>query len=301
MVFLGHISQGLAGAVCFWAATLKAARGTKVSFPCYETWINKSQPFDTSDLLQVAHWRLCPSSAPRILCEIEAGGTTSSVPPKCGAWFPRKRCGWSEARCTETTSHLDSTADYFFALSFGFSFQPHMVTFLHLHHLHLASVFAVKHKAVHKSLAKLNSMSPSAHCKYVLNISHLFAHQTLTCFSQSTGDARQMSPRCLGLMLKINAWWSGAIWSPKKLFLGFSFPFGAFTLFLSGMKMYLMLLGFYLIFSTSVFPDFQQWFFLQDFACTAAPTRSQDFSGESWKSRRHLENGWPSVSEKGWL
>ena len=99
-----------------------------------------------------------------------------------------------------------------------------MVTFLHQHDLHLASVFAVKHKAVHKSLAKLNSMSPSAHCKYVLNVPTclMFAHQTLTCFSQSTGDARQMSPRCLGLMLKINAWWSGAIWSPKKLFLGFS-------------------------------------------------------------------------------
>jgi len=28
--------EGLAGAVCFWAATLKAARGTKVSFPCYD-------------------------------------------------------------------------------------------------------------------------------------------------------------------------------------------------------------------------------------------------------------------------
>lgn len=55
----GHICQGLAGAVCFWAAALKAARGTKVSFPCYETWITKSQPFHVSVLLQVADWRLC--------------------------------------------------------------------------------------------------------------------------------------------------------------------------------------------------------------------------------------------------
>ena len=56
-----------------------------------------------------------------------------------------------------------------------------------------------------------------------------------------------MPPRCLASMLKIDAWWIGAIWSPKKLFLGFSFPFGLLPriaqgqrLFLSGMKILLM-------------------------------------------------------------
>lgn len=222
-----HICQGLAGAVCFWAATLKAARGTKVSFPCYETWINKSQPFHTSDLLQVADWRLCricPKDfmwnwtlrVDHIFCPTKVWQNMLPVPHK-KVWMKR-----GQMHRNDITLGLQSRS--WFALSFGFSFQPHMVTFLHLHDLHLASVFAVKHKAVHKSLAKLNSMSPSAHCKYVLNVPTclMFAHQTLTCFSQSTGDARQMSPRCLGLMLKINAWWSGAIWSPKKLFLGFS-------------------------------------------------------------------------------
>ena len=28
--------EGLAGALCFWAAVLKAAKGKKVSFPCYD-------------------------------------------------------------------------------------------------------------------------------------------------------------------------------------------------------------------------------------------------------------------------
>lgn len=31
--------QGLAGAVCFWVAALKAARGSSVNFPCYEAWV----------------------------------------------------------------------------------------------------------------------------------------------------------------------------------------------------------------------------------------------------------------------